>query len=153
MQLLHFFSAYARSSHSSQGHYSHRKTLFSADDSTSNLIEKIKFIQSDCPDLPQAYLHVQTSTKKFICSIWVPFLRLSLLPVAIQWDTAGHLLLVSLPLDLHELFFSSFSPHLTALSGLSFSSLPSLNAGIPPGSFLGSLSPGNLHTSAAGWVI
>lgn len=131
MQLLHFFNAYARSSHSSQGHYSHGKTLLSADDSTSNLIEKIKFIQSDCPELPQAYLHVWTSTKKFICSIWVPFLCLSLLPLAIGWDTVGHLHLDSLTLDLRELFFSSFSPQLTALSGLSFSSLPFLNAGIP----------------------
>lgn len=62
MHLLRFLSAYARSSHSSQGHYSHGKTLFSADDSTSNLTEKTKFIQSDCPGLPQAYLHVWTST-------------------------------------------------------------------------------------------
>lgn len=122
MCLLHFFSAYARSSHSSQGCYSHGKTLFSADDSTSSLTEKIKFIQSDCPGLPQAYLHVWTSTKKFIRSTWVPFLHLSLPPPAIGWETVGHLLLDSLPLDLHELFFSSFSPHLTALSGLSFSS-------------------------------
>ena len=122
MHLLHFFSAYVRSSHSSQVHYSHGKTLFSVDDSTSNLIEKIKFIQLDCPGLPQDYLHVWTYTKKFICPTWVPFLRLSLLPLAIGWDTFGHLLLDSLPLGLYELFFSSFSLHLTVLSGLSFSS-------------------------------
>lgn len=102
---------------------SHGKTLLPAGDSTSHLIKKIKFIQSDLPRPPSDLFCVSGHPPKNSFAISGRlFSILVSCPLAAGWDTADHLLLDILPLGLHEVFFSAFSSHLTALPGSSSSS-------------------------------